>query len=236
MRRIALAGNNLAAALTLDLLLEAFAPDDILVIVPPVTEARGWQRSLADHARLNGVTCLAPENVNDERTTRLVTEHEPDLFLSVYYTQIFRGELLETIRGRALNFHPSLLPLHRGNAPLIWAVANGDPITGLSVHHIDEGIDTGPLVFQHKLPIHPEDTGYSLHRKMALLVRATAAELLGSCSLVASCRPERHSRGRRVTTAFATPGSTASTGASRENGSGTSFVRWRHRFPARCRG
>jgi methionyl-tRNA formyltransferase len=63
-------------------------------------------------------------------------------------------------------------------APIVWAIAEGDQMTGLTAHYIDEGIDTGPVIVQRALPIHPEDTGYRLHLKMAWLVRATAAELL----------------------------------------------------------
>ena len=86
--------------------------------------------------------------------------------------------MLASVDGPVLNFHPSLLPRHRGHAPIIWAIADGDSVTGLSVHFIDEGIDTGPLVYQRSLPIHPFDTGFDVHSKMVHLVRSTAADLL----------------------------------------------------------
>lgn len=178
MPRLVLAGNNLAAIRTLDLSLEALAPDDVLVVAPHPASRPGWQESLAKHAGALGVDCMTPGDVNDPHVLERVASHDPDLFLSVYYTQLFGEGLLEAIGGNALNFHPSLLPRHRGNAPLIWAIVDGDTQTGLSVHHIDPGIDTGPLVLQRTIPIHKNDTGYSLHRKMANLVRAAAAELL----------------------------------------------------------
>jgi methionyl-tRNA formyltransferase len=178
MPRLALAGNNLAAVYTLGLLLEAVEPDDVLVIAPHPSELPDWQESLAARARTSEVACLEPADVNEAEIAEHVAAHDPDLFLSVYYTQIFRGGLMDAIAGRALNFHPSLLPRHRGNAPLIWAIVDGDRLTGLSVHHIDAGIDTGSLVVQRPLPIHDNDTGYSLHRKMANLVRATAGEII----------------------------------------------------------
>ena len=178
MPRVALAGNNLAAVYTLDLLLEVLEPAELLVIVPHLSDRPDWQESLAAHAKVHEVACLAPANVNEPEVAKHVASHDPDLFLSVYYTQIFRGELMEAIEGRALNFHPSLLPRHRGNAPLIWAIVEGDSMTGLSVHHIDAGIDTGNVVVQRPLPIHVNDTGYVLHRKMANLVRATAGEII----------------------------------------------------------
>lgn len=178
MPRLVLAGNNLAAIHTLDLALEALAPDAVLVVAPHPDGRPDWQKSLASHARALGVDCTTPGDVNDPDVTKRVASHDPDLFLSVYYTQLFGPELLEVIGGKALNFHPSLLPLHRGNAPLIWTLVDGDTQTGLSVHHIDSGVDTGPLVLQRTMPIHESDTGHSLHSKMANLVRAAAAELL----------------------------------------------------------
>ena len=178
MPRVALAGNNLAAVYALDLLLEALSPADVLVIAPPANEHQGWQQSLASHATALGVDCLTPADVNDTAVAERVAAHGPALFLSVYYTQLFRGRLMEVIQGGALNFHPSLLPRHRGNAPLIWAIVEGDRMTGLSVHHIDAGVDTGNVIVQRKLAIHEQDTGFVLHRKMANLVRATAAELI----------------------------------------------------------
>ncbi len=178
MPRLALAGNNLAAVYTLDLLLEVVEPGDLLVIAPHPGDQPEWQESLAEHASARKVAVLAPANVNEPEIAAQVASHDPDLFLSVYYTQIFRDELMNAIEGRALNFHPSLLPRHRGNAPLIWAIVEGDRRTGLSVHHIDEGIDTGNVVVQRPLPIHENDTGYVLHRKMAKLVRATAGGII----------------------------------------------------------
>jgi methionyl-tRNA formyltransferase len=157
------------------LLAAVLPPADVLVIAPEPRRTAPWHVSLLAYAQQVGVRCIAPPNVNDDEIVREVQRHEADLLLSIYYTQVFRPQLLDVIRGPALNFHPSLLPRHRGVAPLIWAIAEGDPSTGLTVHHIDEGIDTGRVVGRYPMPIHPEDTGYSLHRKMARLVRAVAA-------------------------------------------------------------
>lgn len=179
-RRVVLAGNNLAAAYTLDLLLDALTPAEILVIAPTESKLHSWQVSLAEHGRTRGVPVIEPVNVNDADVVDQVHAHGADLLLSVYYTQIFSPALLGAVDGAALNVHPSLLPRHRGTAPVVWAIVEGDRTTGISVHHIDAGIDTGNLVLQRPLPIHPEDTGYELHLKFAKLVRAGCAELLRS--------------------------------------------------------
>lgn len=175
-----LAGNNLAARYVLELLLPVVEPSEILVIAPEPSDRSSWQESLTAHAERLGVASLSPRDVNDPDVVRRVTDHRPGLLLSVYYTQVFRPGLLESVDGPALNFHPALLPRHRGVAPLIWAIVEGDETTGVTVHHIDRGIDTGKVVLQHPIPIHPDDTGFVLHGKVARLVRAAAAELLRS--------------------------------------------------------
>ncbi len=176
--RVVLAGNNAAAIGVLDLLLEALPPEAILAVAPPQSVASTWQASLVAASSERGVVCISPDDVNDDETLALVSSHRPKLLLSIYYTQLFREALLSAIDGPVLNFHPSLLPRHRGHAPIIWAIVEGDAVTGLSVHHIDTGVDTGPLVYRRSLPIHPRESGFDLHRKMALLVHATAADLL----------------------------------------------------------
>jgi methionyl-tRNA formyltransferase len=148
----------------------------VLAIAPQ--RSASWHASLAEAARRAGVACLTPDDVNDETVLARVAEHHPELLLSVYYTQLFAPRLLDAVDGPAVNFHPSLLPRHRGVAPIVWAIADGDRVTGLTAHYIDEGVDTGAVIVQRPLPIHAEDTGYRLHLKMARLVRATASALL----------------------------------------------------------
>ncbi len=176
--RPVLAGNSHAAVYVLELLLEAWPADSILVIAPPGGVHHAWQPSLPAAASARGVEVIDPSDVNDAAVVDRVRAHGADLLLSVYYTQLFKGALLGAVAGPALNFHPSLLPRHRGVAPLIWAIAEGDEMVGVSVHELTLGVDTGPLVLQRPLPVHPDDTGFELHMKAAALVRSTAAELL----------------------------------------------------------
>src|SRR5262249_39830458 len=152
-----LAGNSHAAVYVLDLLLEAWPRDDILVIAAPDTKRHSWQPSLAERAAELDVRFIAPPKVNEPDVVQTVLDHHADLLLSVYYTQIFKAPFLEAINGPAVNFHPALLPKHRGTAPLIWAIAEGDTMAGLSVHELALGVDTGDLLYQRLLPIHPDD-------------------------------------------------------------------------------
>lgn len=177
--RIVIAGNNLSAVLVLDLVLEFAEPAQVLCLVPPEAgPLRSWQPSLAIAAAERGVRCIQPESPNTPETVEQIRSFGAGLLLSVYYTAIFGPDLLDAVRGPCINFHPSLLPLHRGTAPLVWAIVEGDHRTGVTAHLLDEGVDTGQVLVQRPLPIHPEDTGYDLHRKAARLVAAIAAQLL----------------------------------------------------------
>lgn len=178
MRRLLLAGNNLAAILVLDLAAEILPAENILVVTPPGDQRRSWAPSLLEHAKTLGIRHIDPADVNAAATLDELVGHVPDLFLSVYYTQLLSAQTIDAFSCPIVNFHPALLPRRRGTAPLIWAIVEGDAETGLTVHHIDRGVDTGPVIAQYQMPIHPRDTGYRLHLKMARLVRAAAAELL----------------------------------------------------------
>lgn len=175
---IILAGNNRAAIDVLDLLRERLEPERLLCLAPAGPPRHGWQASLSQAAQERGVRCLTPEDVNDPETVGAVRRHQAGLLLSVYYTQLFRDGLLAAVEGPVLNFHPSLLPRHRGTAPVVHAIAEGDATTGLSVHHVDAGVDTGRLVWQRELAIEDDDTSLSLHEKLRGLVREAAGELL----------------------------------------------------------
>lgn len=177
-RRLILAGNNTAAQLVLDTALEALPPADVLCLGPHGGRHHDWQPSLVAHARRRGVGYLEPEDVNAPDVVEAIAAFGPALLLSVYYTQLFRGELLAAVGGPAVNVHPSLLPRHRGVAPLVWAIVEGDDNAGVTVHHIDRRVDTGHVIWQRPLPIHPTDTGYELHVKAANLVQAGCAWLL----------------------------------------------------------
>lgn len=176
--RFVLAGNGEPAIGVLDRLLETTDASSILCIGPGPGQRHSWQRSLAPAAVDRGVACLEPEDVNAPSVLDAVRDHRADLVLSVYYTQLFKPAFIESTGAPILNAHPSLLPRHRGVAPLIWAIVEGDATTGVTIHMIDEGIDTGDIVLQRSLPIDPDDTGLSLYTKVGRLAVDSIAEVL----------------------------------------------------------
>ena len=111
-------------------------------------------RQLSNILRRHRIPELRLEaNVNDPRSIEAIAAFEPDLLVSVAGNQIFRRKLLDVAPKGCLNVHTALLPKYRGLMPTFWALKNGEKETGVSVFLVDEGIDSGPIVVQKRVPI-----------------------------------------------------------------------------------
>lgn len=91
---------------------------------------------------------------------------KPDIIISIYYRHIIPDEIIRIVNGKIMNLHPSVLPKYRGCSSVTWALINGETEYGFTYHYIDNGIDTGNIILQHKLPIEQWDTQYSLYNKV----------------------------------------------------------------------
>jgi methionyl-tRNA formyltransferase len=115
-----------------------------------------------------------PERARDEKFITELRALQPGLIVVVAYGQILPPAILDLPRFGCLNVHTSLLPKYRGAAPIQWVIANGETETGVTIMKMDEGLDTGDIVAQRRIPIHPEDDSVTLHDRLARL----GAELL----------------------------------------------------------
>ena len=102
----------------------------------------------------------------------------PDVIVVVAYGQILPRDVLEIPRLACLNLHASLLPRWRGAAPIQAAIAAGDCETGITVMYMDEGLDTGDILLQRSVEILPNDTGGSLHDRLAQIAPEALLESL----------------------------------------------------------
>ncbi|HEX4629409.1 MAG TPA: methionyl-tRNA formyltransferase [Chthoniobacterales bacterium] len=103
---------------------------------------------------------------------------KPDLIVVMAYGQILPRTVLEIPLIACLNLHASLLPRHRGAAPIQAAIVAGDRETGISVMFMDEGLDTGHVLLQKRIEIAPDETGGSLHDRLAEIAPAALNEAL----------------------------------------------------------
>lgn len=93
------------------------------------------------------------ESINAPSSLAEIWTYQPDLLISIAGNQIFKKQLLELAPQGCLNLHTALLPKYRGLMPSFWVLKNNESETGVSVFKVDEGIDSGPILVQKKIPI-----------------------------------------------------------------------------------
>lgn len=116
-----------------------------------------------------GLTVWQPEKCRAPDFIATVHDLKPDLIVVAAYGQILPPALLGLPRHGCVNVHASLLPKYRGAAPIQWALLEGETETGVTVMKMDEGLDTGGILSQERLPIGPTETAPELHDRLAAL-------------------------------------------------------------------
>lgn len=114
-----------------------------------------------------GYPVIQPENYDDSVFAATVQQHAPDWFIVIAFGNILQKRHLALPRLGALNVHASLLPRHRGAAPIQWAIINGDAETGVTTMVMDEGLDSGDMLLKARTAIEAHDTAASLHDRLA---------------------------------------------------------------------
>jgi len=109
-------------------------------------------------------TKLEPEA--EERVVKLLREAGVELVVLAGYMRMIKEPLLEAYPGRIINIHPSLLPAFPGLDAWKQALAAGVAETGCTVHYVDRGMDTGPIIAQRRVPVLPGDTAETLHARI----------------------------------------------------------------------
>jgi methionyl-tRNA formyltransferase len=121
---------------------------------------------------------LQPKRIKGEEAVAGIRSLAPDVIVVMAYGQILPRAVLEIPRIACLNLHASLLPRHRGAAPIQAAIVAGESETGITVMYMDEGLDTGDILLQRRLPIAPDETGGSLHDRLAEIAPGALQEAL----------------------------------------------------------
>ena len=141
---------------------------DQRVEAPPIKKAlAGTKMSILQAAR-----------IKDRESIEQIRALTPDVVVVMAYGQILPRNVLEIPATACLNLHASLLPRHRGAAPIQAAIAAGDQESGITVMYMDEGLDTGDILLQRKIDILPNDTGGSLHDRLAQIAPEALLESL----------------------------------------------------------
>jgi methionyl-tRNA formyltransferase len=126
----------------------------------------------------NTLPIFQPERIKREEAVAKIRELAPDAIVVMAYGQILPRSVLEIPRVACLNLHASLLPRHRGAAPIQAAILAGDRESGITVMYMDEGLDTGDTLLQSRLELAADETGGSLHDRLAQIAPDALQEAL----------------------------------------------------------
>ena len=158
-----------------------------LELIPPPVKQRAVELSLP---------IAQPERIkNNEEFKTQLTALKPEAIVVVGYGRIIPQWMLDIPPLGNINLHASLLPKYRGAAPIQWAIASGETVTGVTTMKIDAGLDTGDILLQKELPIAATDTAETLAPRLAVVGADLMVEtLLGSQDGDIHPRPQDHSR------------------------------------------
>ncbi len=141
---------------------------EIVAVISDVPAARGLERArerglpahAVDRSKYRGRTEYEAE------VLRILDAARPDLICLAGYMRMLSPHFVSRYRGRILNIHPSLLPRFAGLEPQRRTLEAGESVSGCTVHLVDEGMDTGPVVLQKRVPVLPGDTVEALSERI----------------------------------------------------------------------
>jgi methionyl-tRNA formyltransferase len=133
----------------------------VAVYTPPDTA--GKRNPLKKSAIQTGIPVFQPASMRAPEVYEEYTKLKPDLNVMAFVTSILPVSILSYPSMGTIQYHPSLLPKHRGGSAINWAIINGETKTGITIFWPDGGIDTGPILLQKEVEIAPDDTVGSLY-------------------------------------------------------------------------
>lgn len=159
--KIVLIGQALFAKDCLESLLQQ--GEDVVGVITIPDDSKGKPYPVKNLAREKNIPVCqppgkSPNRLKDRSVIAMVKDLKPDLFVLAFVSDIMPYEVIKMSTYGGINYHPSLLPKYRGGSAINWAIINGEKETGVTVHYIDEGIDTGDIVLQESVVIDPKDT------------------------------------------------------------------------------
>lgn len=114
----------------------------------------------------------------DERVAEVLATTHADLIVSAGFMRVLGPAVVDAFAGRIINSHPSLLPLFPGAHAVADALAAGAEVTGATVHVVDRGVDTGPVLAQVQVAVQPGDTVESLHERIKVAERTLIVDVI----------------------------------------------------------
>ncbi len=171
---------------------------DVTAVMTLAPENGGFHADYADLGPLaaaHGISLHHIRNINDPDTMDLIRDIAPDVIFVFGWSQIIKRPVLDLPPLGVIGTHPTLLPRNRGRHPLIWALVHDLKESGLTFFYMDEGADSGDILWQGAFPIEPTNDAGDLYRKMITLGKQGIAEFLPQMQAgVAPRRPQDHDK------------------------------------------
>ena len=125
--------------------------------------------SVKELAQSAGIPVFQPERIKREEGVAMLKSCAPDLCVTAAFGQLLSQEILDIPPLGTINVHSSLLPKHRGSAPINWSIIKGDPVTGVTTMFTDKGMDTGDILLTRETPIGPAENAGELTDRLAVM-------------------------------------------------------------------
>ncbi len=194
--RLVFLGTPSFAVPTLERVLEA--GHEVLAVYTQPDRPKGRGRELAaspvkEFALGRGLVVRQPERIRRPEVVEELAAVSPEVMVVVGYGQIIPKSIIDIPSFGIVNVHASLLPKYRGAAPVQWAIARGESVSGVTTMRIDPGLDTGDILLSREMPIEPDETAAELGSRLAVAGAALLVQTLeGIRSGTVSPRPQDH--------------------------------------------
>lgn len=155
---------------TLEALVEAGHDVCLAVTQPDKPKGRGKEMQptpVKAAAQRHGIPVYQPKRIRDPECVEELKKYNADVMVVIAFGQILPKTILELTPYGCINVHASLLPKYRGAAPIQWAIIEGEKVTGVTTMQMDEGLDTGDMIMKTEVPVDEDETGETLHDKLA---------------------------------------------------------------------
>ena len=134
-----------------------------LVVHP--TQKQRYGKEIIEAAGLPSERIFEGPRLTQPEVVASIRRLEPDIGLSILFDYILKPELISIFPKGVINLHPAYLPYNRGQYPNVWSIIEGTP-SGVTLHYIDNKVDTGDIIARKKVPVAITDTGETLYRKL----------------------------------------------------------------------
>lgn len=155
---------------TLEALVEAGHEVVLAVTQPDKPKGRGKEMQFTpvkEAALRHDIPVFQPKKVRDPECMEELRKYHADIMVVIAFGQILPQEILDMTPYGCINVHASLLPKYRGAAPIQWSIIDGEEVTGVTTMQMDAGLDTGDMLLKTEIKIEADETGGSLHDKLA---------------------------------------------------------------------